>query len=392
MTPAGTPGKRPTIVLGVTVDLSLRLMAGFPAFLAKRGWDVHVVCSPGAALTALAGTPGVTVHPLPMRRDPSPVADLRSLFAWLRLLRRLRPDVVSAGTPKAGLLGTLAARLTRVKGRVYLLRGLRLETAQGLGRRLLTVLERLSVASAVTTVAVSRSLAARAVELRLGRPDRFVVLGDGSSNGVDVDAVERALPDAAGREALRSSLGLDPDLPVIGFVGRLTEDKGVAVLEAALRLLRSRGVEAQLLLVGSAENESGGTSLDVPGLPLTRTGFVTDPERYYALMDLLCLPTFREGFPNVVLEAAAASVPTVTTDATGAVDSVVDGETGLIVPVRDAPALADALVALIADPERRRRYGAAAHERARSTFDRPVVWAAQEEFYRRMLEREGPRA
>ena len=123
-----TSGK-PRIVLGVTVDLSLRLMAGFPQYLAERGWDVHVVSSPGARLDALAGVDGVTVHALTMAREPSPVSDLRSLIAWMRLLRRLRPDVVSVGTPKAGLLGGIAARLTRVPGRVYMLRGLRLETS-----------------------------------------------------------------------------------------------------------------------------------------------------------------------------------------------------------------------------------------------------------------------
>ncbi|WP_431245440.1 glycosyltransferase family 4 protein [Leifsonia xyli] len=367
----------------MTVDLSLRLMSGFPAFLASRGWDVHVVCSPGPGVDALDGTDGVTVHRLPMRRDPSPIADLRSLFAWIRLLRRLRPDVVSAGTPKAGLLGMLSARLVRVPARVYLLRGLRLETSTGLGRRILTALERVSIGCSTATVAVSRSLAARAQELRLGKRDRFVVLGDGSSNGVDVDAIERTLPSPAERDALRESLGLGAG-PVIGFVGRLTEDKGVGVLADALHLLRDRGIAVQLLVVGAAEG-SATDPLTPSGVTVARTGFVTDPERYYALMDVLCLPTFREGFPNVVLEAAAAGVPTVTTDATGAVDSVVDGETGLIVPVRDAEALAEGLARLAGDAELRERLGAAARERARTRFGRATVWAAQEGFYRGLL-------
>lgn len=374
--------RRPTIVLGVTVDLSLRLMSGFPAYLTEKGWDVHVICSPGPRLDALAAT-GITVHPLPMHRDPAPLADLRSLIAWVRVLRRIRPDVVSVGTPKAGLLGSVAAKVVRVPGRVYLLRGLRLETTTGLARQVLAVLERVSISSARRTVAVSRSLVARAVQLRLGGPDRFVVLGDGSSNGVDVDAIERVSADEDQRAALRGQLALDGERPVVGFVGRLTEDKGVAVLAEALRLLQHRRVAVQLLLVGAAETEDG-PALDVPGIPVARTGFVPNPERYYSLMDVLCLPTFREGFPNVVLEAAAGGVPTVTTDATGAVDSVVDGETGLVVPVRDAVALADALARLVADAELRRRFGAAARERARARFDRSLVWAAQEEFYREM--------
>ncbi|GAB3573560.1 glycosyltransferase family 4 protein [Leifsonia lichenia] len=376
--------RKPRIVLGVTVDLSLRLMAGFPQFLAQRGWDVHVVCSPGARLDALNGVDGVTVHALTMAREPSPLSDLRSLVAWVRLLRRLRPDVISVGTPKAGLLGGIAGRLTRVPGRVYMLRGLRLETSTGVSRRIFTLLERLSIRSATKTLVVSSSLAARAAELNLASPEAFTVLGDGSSNGIDVDAFERSLPAPDTLDRLRTDLALSAAAPVVGFVGRLTEDKGLLILSAAVQRLAGQGTAFQLLIVGGVEGDASVGDLipPSPGITTVTTGFVNDPEKYYPLMDVLCLPTLREGFPNVVLEAAAAGVPTVTTTATGAVDSVVDGETGIIVPVGDADALADGLRRAIADPALRQRYGTAAKQRARERFDRAVVWAAQERFYR----------
>ncbi|MFJ8896231.1 glycosyltransferase family 4 protein [Leifsonia sp. NPDC102414] len=375
--------RRPRIVLGVTVDLSLRLMAGFPQFLAERGWDVHVVCSPGTRLDALNGVDGVTVHPLTMAREPSPLSDLRSLIAWVRLLRRLRPDVISVGTPKAGLLGGIAGRLTKVPGRVYMLRGLRLETSTGASRRIFTFLERLTIRSATKTLAVSASLASRAVELKLASPDAITVLGDGSSNGIDVDAFERSLPSPETLDRLRAELVLSTETPVVGFVGRLTEDKGLLVLSAAVERLANQGTAFQLLIVGGVEGDASVADLipPSPGITTVTTGFVNDPERYYPLMDVLCLPTLREGFPNVVLEAAAAGVPTVTTTATGAVDSVVDGQTGIVVPVGDAEALADGLRRVIADQALRQRFGAAAKLRARERFDRSVVWAAQERFY-----------
>ncbi len=223
------------------------------------------------------------------------------------------------------------------------------------------------------------------MELRLGAPERFVVLGEGSSNGVDVAGIEAALPSVDERAALRKRLGLDGDVPVVGFVGRLTEDKGVSVLSEALRRLTQQNLTVQVLLVGSTEGEGEGAAFADTGSRVSRTGFVSDPERYYAVMDILCLPTLREGFPNVVLEAAAAGVPTVTTDATGAVDSVVDNTTGLVVPVRDARALAAALEQLATDRGLRESMGAAARERARVLFGRDVVWAAQEGFYRQLL-------
>ncbi|MGJ4844562.1 glycosyltransferase family 4 protein [Leifsonia sp. Le1] len=377
-----TAGK-PRIVLGVTVDLSLRLMAGFPQFLAERGWDVHVVSSPGARLDALAEVDGVTVHALTMAREPSPLSDLRSLIAWTRLLRRLRPDVVSVGTPKAGLLGGIAARLTRVPGRVYMLRGLRLETSTGVSRRVFTLLERLAVRSANVVLAVSQSLAARAVELGVTPASKVRVLGLGSSNGVDVAALDRANFDDAALDALAERHGIDRRIPTIGFVGRLTADKGLDLLSEALSDLVAKGIPHQLLVVGGSEDDTGDRRDWQSKTVLT--GHVDDPEPYFHLIDVLCLPTKREGFPNVVLEAAAASRPTVTTDATGAVDSVVDGVTGFVVPRTSSSALAEALATLLADRDVRERMGQAARARVVAEFSNHIVWERHEAFYRSQL-------
>jgi hypothetical protein len=149
---------RNTIVLATTVDVSLTLLKGFPAFLVSRGWDVHVVSSGGPRLSALGEIDGVTVHVIPMRRAPSPFADAIALRAWVRLLRRLQPTVVSLGTPKASLLGLVAARICRVPARQYLLRGLRLHTTRGVLRAVLRISERMAMAMSTDVVAVSASL------------------------------------------------------------------------------------------------------------------------------------------------------------------------------------------------------------------------------------------
>lgn len=370
----------PSIVLGVTADTSLMLMRGFPEFLRDAGWNVHVVSSPGPLLDALNKVEGVHAHGLAMARQPSPFSDLRALFAWVRVLRDTRPTVTSVGTPKAGLLGGLAAVLVRIPRRVYLLRGLRLETATGAQRIVLTALERLAMRCATDIVAVSESLRQRAIELRLVAPDRIQVLGSGSSNGVDLVVADSIDP---GRVTeLRKQLGIGDGAPVIGFVGRLTKDKGIDVLAAATRLLVERGVAHRLLVVGSVDDSQSGdllATLRETGSHPIEAGHVTDPRPYYRLMNLLCLPTLREGFPNVVLEAAAAGIPTVTTDATGARDSVIDGVTGLISRAGDASSLADRLAELLtATPAQRRKMGEMARERAEAEFARPLVWANME--------------
>lgn len=369
------------IVVGVTSDVSLTLMRGFPQFLRSKGWVVHVVSAPGPFLEALSLEPDLITHKLPMKRQPSLVSDLRSLAAWVRLLARIRPDVVSVGTPKAGLLGCLAARLARVPYRVYHLRGLRLETTTGLRLKVLTALERLTMNSAHDVIAVSASLRRRAIDLGLVKADRIHVLGHGSSNGV---VIPSRVPTDKERAAKRHELGLDPAVPVIGFVGRLNVDKGLAVLAMSREILVDRSIDHQMLVVGGIDENASPSiadSLRSTGRQAVETGQVPDARGYYAAMDFLCLPTLREGFPNVVLEAAAAGIPSVTTNATGAIDSVVEGITGFVAAVRDATSLADRLQEMIeAGTIVRTALGAAARSRVQQEFSRERVWSLLDEF------------
>ncbi|KRB36252.1 glycosyltransferase family 4 protein [Microbacterium sp. Root180] len=358
------PARSRRIVVAVTADISLSLLTGIPERLVREGWDVHVVAGGGERLAILDATPGVTTHTLPMSRDPDPWGDARALVRWLRLLRHLRPEVILVGTPKAGLLGTLAGFFTRVPIRIYHVRGLRLETTTGFTRRVLTVLEKAALRCATTALCVSQSLAERLVELRLTSADRVVVLGRGSSNGVDT---ARFAPGPA-----PAVTGLDPSVPVVGFVGRLNHDKGLDILAAASGILEHDGVDHQLLIVGGMDGSDLEAFQDFRRTPVV-TGQVADVAAYYPTMRVLCLPTRREGFPNVVLEASSSATAVVTTDATGAVDSVEDGVTGIIVPVGDAQSLARALTRLVQDDDLARRMGLAGRELVLAEFSRDRV-------------------
>jgi len=371
--PANDCVKKPKVVIGVTSAVSLTLLEGWPEYLRDKGWDVHVVSSPAPSLTSLGKR--VSVHPLPMQRDPSPLKDLVALVSWLRLLVRIRPDMVMLGTPKASLLGMLAAAIARVPSRLYLLRGLRGETTTGMRRKALFLLEKLTVSCAHSVIAVSRSLATAFVAGGLAPADKVVVLGRGSSNGVDLDRFvvrpENSQPRA--------------DAPVVGFVGRLTMDKGLAVLIEAERLLLQSETEHSLLIVGGQDGLGMDKQAWPAGARVTETGHVVDTAPFYAQMTLLVLPTYREGFPNVVLEASAAGIPVVTTNATGAVDSVIDHETGIITPVADARALADAIRLLLRDGELRESYGRAGRRLVEKHYDRQCVWALTEGYMTSML-------
>lgn len=354
---------RPVRVVVTTTTL-LTAATFLPSLMAdlSRDHEVHLVCAPGIApgeLSALGDRLGVITHPLPMSRRISPLADLVALGRWVALLARVRPRILFTMTPKASLLAMLAGRVLRVPRRVYLLVGLRLEGEQGRRRLVLAAMERLTCGSATVVVANSPSLRDAAVTLGLADAVRVRTTSPGSSHGVDTSRFTPRQPDLA----LAAELGLEKGVPVVGFVGRVTHDKGLDDLLAASLLLAERGARHQLLVVGAQDEPDSQDylrRLSASPVTVATIAHVDDVTRYYALQHVHVLPTLREGFPNVVLEASAMGVPTVTTRATGAVDSVVHDRTGLLVPVNDPAALADAVAALLDDPARRASMGAAA--------------------------------
>jgi glycosyltransferase involved in cell wall biosynthesis len=376
--------RRPRIVFAVTSHISLRLLRGFPEYMHENGWEVHVISSSGPGSDKWIDDGRVTFHAIGMERDPALGSDIRSLIQWIRLCRGIRPDVISVGTPKAGLLGGLAGSISRVPRRIYLQRGLRLETSTGIKRLILWMAERVSVAASHEVVAVSESLRLEMIKLRLTAANKIVVIGRGSSNGVDVREFDSTSFSSARMIALRETLNLHSDKPTIGFVGRLTSDKGFDVLEHAVSELHVRGLVFSLLIVGGVEDVESKKALRRladSGLAVAATGAVLDPAPYFQLMDLLCLPTYREGYPNVVLDASASGKATVTTNATGAIDSVIPGETGLIVPMGDVSALANALERMLGDADETARMGQKARANVIENYDRPFVWEQLRAYY-----------
>ncbi len=349
----------PHIVVGITNPQTCLTLTGRLRALRESGFRVTLVSSPGDLLYSTAAREGVEFIAIPMRREIAPFADIVSLVRLWWLLLRLRPDVTEFSTPKAGLLGTLAAMLCGVPRRVYMLRGLKLETATGVKRLILLAAERLAATCAQVVLCNSESLRAEALALGVAPAEKLHLLGDGSSNGVNVQRF------APGPSNVRERLGLPGDAPVVGFVGRLTRDKGVPELIEAFDAILEAEPEAHLLLVGwydAAEDAlSAAVRARIERHPRIHcTGFVAHTAPYFRAMDLMVLPTWREGFPNVVLEAAATGIAVVTTLCTGSRDSVVPEVTGLLIPPGYPKAISKAVITLLRDPERRMRMGQAA--------------------------------
>lgn len=369
-----------------TVAQSLKFLAGQPGFLRARGYDVSVITSPDPALDQFGGVQGCQTVGVEMPRRITPLRDLLAVVELVKTLRRVKPTIVHAHTPKGGLLGMIAATAAGVPVRVYHMRGLAHMTASGLQRTLLRATETVSCSLAHRVICVSHSLRSVAVDEGLVDPARIVVLLGGSGQGVD--CTTRFHPDAVAVEevaAQRVALGIPTEAPVVGFVGRLVRDKGVGELSAAWQTLRVRFPDAHLVIVGPEEERD---ALDPQVLATLRAdprvhllGFTENLPALYAMMRVLALPTYREGFPNVALEAAAMARPVVATQVPGCVDAVLDGVTGTLVPAADAPSLARAVGHYLADEAFATRRGLAGRARVVRDFRREAIWGAIADSY-----------
>jgi glycosyltransferase involved in cell wall biosynthesis len=368
--PIFSPAYAPRIVIGVTTSQTCLILRGRLRALRLAGFHITVVSSPGPLLDRLAMSEGAEVVAIPIEREISLISDLLSLFRFWRMLVRVKPDMVEFSTPKAGLLGLLAARLCGVPKRIYLLRGLKLETAKGFKRRVLLAAERLASCCAHVVVCNSPSLREQAIGLGIAPASKLVLLGGGSSNGVD------RFRFAPGPTLMRQQLGIPLDAQVIGFVGRLTRDKGVPELVEAFEHILAAVPTAYLLMVGWFDQSEDALTLalrrKIENHPrILVTGIVESTPAYYRAMDL---------------EASATGIPVVTTMATGARDSVVPEVTGLVISPGYPEAITEAVLTLLADPERRARMGGAARSWVLENFVDTQVLGLVVKFYQGLID------
>jgi glycosyltransferase involved in cell wall biosynthesis len=365
-----------------TVPMTLHFLRGQPGYMAENlGLATHAISSPGVDFGVfLEREPGVVAHEVRMARRITPLKDAQALIALVVLLRRLQPAIVHTHTPKAGLLGVLAARLAGVPAVIHHIHGGVWMAATGARRTIARWTDRVTCAAAHRVLCVSESVRARLIEERLCADDKINVLGHGSINGVDADEEFNPVRLVGQRSAVRGELGIPEAAVVIGFVGRFTREKGIAELIAAWRNLVATMDDLHLMLVGEQDSATPLPDMMIRELHadprVHMTGLVWDTARLYAAMDIFVLPTYREGFPVVLLEAAAMQLPIIATDVPGCIDAVAHDCTGVLVPPGDVEALETALRVLASDPFRRVALGSAGRRRVLRDFQPRQLWQA----------------
>lgn len=352
--------------------------------LRQQGHTVRVYCSAGPWRDEIERA-GVPVTHVPLARAVRPLADLRALLALTAHFRRERFDLVHTHTPKANLLGRLAARAAGVPLVAGTEHGLFYYNMRGARRAFYRWLARLGAwCSNVVFFVSAEDVQAATTTDRICPPSKAVHL----AAGVGVD-IERFRPSAELRRQTRAALGYGDDELVVGMVGRLTYEKGYAEFFQAASLLSRAVPAARFLVIGPSdvvsqdEFERLVATLGISSR-VCFLGMRTDMPELYNAMDVVALPSYREGLPVTLMEAAACGLPAVATDIRGCREVIVAGQTGLLVPPRDATALAAALERVLRDPALRARLGQAARQRAEAVYDQRLAWAQVEREYERL--------
>lgn len=372
------------IVLGVTVGGSSKLLEGQAEYLNSRDFDVYLMSPDHPKEKLFCQKEKCTHIPIEINRNISIFDDLRTLYNLTLKLRKLQPDIVNFGTPKMGFLGILAAKLSRVKNRIYTCRGLRYETERGIKRKILMFIERLSAKFATKVIYVSQSLMQKAIEDKVGFKYKSVVLANGSSNGLNLNVFSRENVDKRERENLINKYHLSEKF-VLGFIGRITEDKGINDLIDSFEEISKKHNDMTLILVGHFEcNQTLKDRIDNNSNILCFP-FTNNVPLFLSIFDIFILPSFREGFPNVPIQAAAMGLPVITTNATGCVDSVKHKFNGFIYQKKNVKELSKSILAYYDSEELRKTHSLNAIEWSKN-FSNEIIWEEQISMYKNIIQ------
>ena len=369
------------LIRACTVSQSMIFIVDMIGDLQKQGYEVVAVSSDGPELDQVRKA-GARTETVEMQRQISPARDMKSLWQMFRLFRRERPAMVHSMTPKAGLICMIAARLAGVPVRVHTFTGLVFPTSSGLKRRILMATDRLTCACATHVIPEGEGVRSDLLNNHITRKD-IRVLGHGNCRGIDLDKFNPELSEAQ-TQAAKIRI---PDVFTFIFVGRIVRDKGINELAEAFSRLYGERQDIRLLLVGPYEDNldpvSDTTRRTIDTCPgIHAVGPQTDVRPWFAASDALVFPSYREGFPNVVIEAGAMSLPSIVTDINGSREIIIEGRNGTIIPPHDADALYNAMRGFVEDQSHTRQMGAEARPLIASRYEQSYVRRCLIDFYK----------
>ena len=379
-----------------TVPLSLKvLLKGQLRFMASNGFDVKGVSSEGEELREVHENEGIAVEAITMSRKITPFQDLKSLWEMWNFLRKEKPQIVHTHTPKAGIIGMLAARLAGVPHRLHTVAGLPLMEATGTKRKILNFVEKLTYSSATRVYPNSKGLYDFILQNNFTQSNKLKIIANGSSNGIDTAFFSPDQVTEIERVTLREKLNIQPDDFVFVFVGRIVSDKGINELIKAFSQLQevenNEPTDIKLLLVGGLENDLDPLNPETlaeinQNKDIISVGFQQDVRSFFAIADALVFPSYREGFPNVVMQAGAMGLPSIVSDINGCNEIIIEGENGLIIPPKNVEKLKEKILTLAKDKNLYTKLKGNSRRMIENRYEQSVVWNALLEEYEGLLQ------
>ena len=375
---------RKKIIRTSTVSTSLNTFCRGTLRRLANTYDVVAVSTPDDELREMAQREGIRVIGVPMRRPIAPLRDIVSLWRLIRVFRRERPSMVHSITPKAGLLSMIAAWVCRVPVRLHTFTGLVFPTATGLKQRILMLTDRITCACATHIVPEGEGVKNDLINYGITRKP-LRVLGYGNVRGVDMQHYSRTPEVMTAAQSISRS-----DVFTFVFVGRVVRDKGINELVEAFVRLHQAEPATRLILVGWFEDNldpvSDQTKQDIERCDaIEAVGSQSDVRPWLAAADALVFPSYREGFPNVVLEAGALDLPSIVTDINGSREIIVHGQNGIIVPPRNAQALLQAMTQFVQNLQATQAMAANARQMIASRFEKSFVEQCLIDYYKEIL-------
>lgn len=369
-----------------TIPLSLeKLLEGQLTFM-NQFYEVTAVSGDKERLEKFGRDNGVKTFWVEMTRAITPAKDLQAVWKLFRYLKKERPLIVHTHTPKAGIVGMLAAKMAGVPIRLHTVAGLPLLEATGAKRKILNWVEKLTYSLATRVYSNSLGLEEIILKENFTSKNKLKIIGKGSSNGIDTKYFDPKRFTMEARERVRAQIGIPCEEIVFIFIGRLVSDKGINELVKAFLNLHNEWPEINLLLVGPLEEDldplKPETFQTINSHPkIFPTGYVTDVRPFLAISDVLTFPSYREGFPNVVLQAGAMNLPAIVTNINGCNEIIKEGVNGVIIPVKDYKALYNAMKSLANDAPMREILSTGAREIIYSNYDRKEFWMLLQKEY-----------
>ncbi|MCH4823816.1 glycosyltransferase family 4 protein [Gramella lutea] len=362
-----------------TIPLSLeKLLEGQLTFM-NRYYNVTAVSSEKNRLDKYGKDNSVSTYHVEMTRAITPGKDLRSLISLYQFLKKEKPLIVHTHTPKAGIIGMLASKLAGVPIRLHTVAGLPLLETSGAKRKILDFVEKMTYRMATRVYPNSFELKNICLQLGYAEENKFKVLGQGSSNGIDTNYFDPEKFTDIEKTELRSKLNIPESDFIYVFVGRLVKEKGINELVKSFEKVNSEFPETTLLLVGPFEQELDPVDEDVyktikSHKKIITTGYQTDVRPFFAISDVLTFPSYREGFPNVVMQANAMSLPVIVSDINGCNEIVSNGINGIIVPPKKKDNLREAMILLLEDRDLRMKVKINSRKLIQDKYERKQFW------------------